>query len=147
MTETAFGAVRHVCHSGQISETIVTAVANAKGVDPLDLEPLYPVVDPDALNSMFRQSAGRLLSSLELCFSMADYQVVVHGDGEVVVAPPERPMKARHLSFRTRTEMATPQASQEKHLSISSVHESQQILYACWRKNGRHSRGREYAYG
>jgi hypothetical protein len=34
---------------------VVTAVAEAKGVDPMELEPpLASVIDPDALNSLFR---------------------------------------------------------------------------------------------
>lgn len=85
MTETASDEVRNVCRSGEVSETVVTAVAEAKGVDPLDLNPLYNVVDPDALNSMFRPTVGSPPSSMELQFSMAGCQVVVHGDGEVVV--------------------------------------------------------------
>ena len=35
------------------SENVIDAVAAARDVDPLELEPLYSVVDPDAL---FRQS-------------------------------------------------------------------------------------------
>lgn len=96
MAETASDAVRNVCRSGQISETVITSVAEAKGIDPLDLEPLYPVIDFDALNSMFRPSVGSPPPSLELRFSMAGCEVIIHGDGEVVVTPPaetdERPM-------------------------------------------------------
>lgn len=80
--------VRKVCRSGQMSETVVTAVAEAKGVDPLDLDPLYTVIDPDALNRMFRPSVGSPPTSMELRFSMADCHVVVHGDGEVAVTQP-----------------------------------------------------------
>ena len=88
MTGTASNEVRNVCRNGQISETVVTAVAEAKGVDPLDLKPLYDVIDPDALNRMFRPSAGSPPAVMELSFSMAGCKVVVHGDGEVVVTPP-----------------------------------------------------------
>ena len=88
MTDTASDEVRNVCRSGQISETVVTAVAEAKDVDPLDLDPLYTVVDPDALNSVFRPTTGSPPTSMELHFSMAGCQVVIHGDGEVVVTPP-----------------------------------------------------------
>lgn len=88
MTGTASDEVRNVCRSGQVSETVVAAVAEAKGVDPLDLEPLYKAVDPDALNSMFRPSAVSPPSSLEVSFSMAGCEVVIHDDGEVAVTPP-----------------------------------------------------------
>ena len=87
-TGTASDAVRNVCRSGQISETVVTAVAEAKGADPLDLEPLYCVIDPDALNSMFRPSVGSPPAAMELSFSMEGCEVVIHGDGEVAVTPP-----------------------------------------------------------
>lgn len=89
MTGTTSDQVRSVCRSGEISETVVTAVAAATGVDPLDLEPLYSVVDPDALNSMFCPSVGSPPDSLEVQFSMAGCRVVVRGDGEVAVTPPE----------------------------------------------------------
>lgn len=35
------------------SERIVEAVADAEGVDPLELPPLYDAVDPDAVDSLF----------------------------------------------------------------------------------------------
>lgn len=88
MTDAASDSVTTVCRSGDPSETVVTAVAEAKGVDPLDLDPLYTVVDPDALNDMFRPTVGSTPSSVELQFSMAGCQVVVRGNGEVVVTPP-----------------------------------------------------------
>lgn len=88
MTGTASDAVKNVSRSGYISETVVTTVAEAKGVDPLDLEPLYSVIDPDALNSMFRPSVGSPPASIELNFSMAGCEVVIRGDGEVAVTPP-----------------------------------------------------------
>lgn len=88
MTGTASNEVKNVCHSGEISETVVMTVAKAKGVDPLDLEPLYTVIDSDALNSMFRPSVGSPPATMELRFSMEGCEVVVRGDGEVAVTPP-----------------------------------------------------------
>jgi len=89
MTRTTSTEVRGVCRSGEISETVVNTVAEAKGVDPLDLEPLYSAVDPDALNRLFRPTPGTPSTTRELQFSLAGCLVVVHGDGEVVVTPPE----------------------------------------------------------
>lgn len=79
--------VTKICTRGEISHTVVTAVAEAKGVDPLDLTPLTEVVDVDALDRMFRPTATSQPSSLELSFWMAGCDVVVRGDGEVVVTP------------------------------------------------------------
>lgn len=42
-----------------MSERIISAVAEAKGVSSADLdEPLFFVVDPDALDRLFRSSTG-----------------------------------------------------------------------------------------
>lgn len=71
-----------------IGTAVVSAVADAKGVDPLDLDPLYDVIDADAVDAIFSEADGS--SSLELRFSMAGCDVVVHGAGEVSVTPPTR---------------------------------------------------------
>lgn len=88
ITESDAEQVRNVCHSGDISDTVVTAVATATGTDPLELDPLYTVVDPDALDGMFQPSIGAPPTDLEVRFSMAGCQVTVHADGEVAVTPP-----------------------------------------------------------
>ena len=87
VTGTAVDSVSSVCRSGNVSETVVTAVAEAKGVDVLDLDPLYDTVDPDALDRLFDSSGASTPASMELSFSMAGCQVLVRGDGEVVVSP------------------------------------------------------------
>lgn len=89
MIGTAADSVTNVCRTGQVSETVVTAVAEATGVDPVDLDPLYDVVDPDALDQIFRSTGTSPPNSMEVRFSMAGCHVVVRGDGEVVVTPPE----------------------------------------------------------
>lgn len=77
---------------GKISERVVTAVATARDEDPLELPPLYDVIDPDALDQLFdhgieggRSGPGRVI------FILAGCEVIVHSDGEVeVTAPDER---------------------------------------------------------
>lgn len=56
------------------------AVADADGVAPDDLPPLYAAVDPDALDAMFR---GRPDGSIT--FEYCGYTVTVHGNSEVTV--------------------------------------------------------------
>ena len=73
---------------GQVAETVVTAVAAATGIDPLELEPLYYVVDPDALNTLFDSSRSYSPSPKEFRFTMAGCEVVVRDQGEVTVVPP-----------------------------------------------------------
>jgi hypothetical protein len=87
MNETATETVVNTCSSGDVSQTVVMAVAEAKGVDPVELEPLYTSVDPDALNNVFRPTVGDSTSSMRFCFSVADCDVVVQGDGDVLVTP------------------------------------------------------------
>ena len=94
MTETATNSVTRTYRSGDdsetdVSETVVMAVAEAAGVDPLDLDPLYTTVNPDALNNVFEPTVGSATPAMELNFSMAGCQVAVHGDGDVVVTPPQ----------------------------------------------------------
>lgn len=68
--------------NGSISETVVVAVAEARGVDPTELDPrLYDFVDPDALDSLFRSDEG------SVAFTMAGCHVTVYGSGRVVVLP------------------------------------------------------------
>lgn len=72
-----------------VSEAVITAVADAKGVSPMDVTPpLYDVVDPDALEaivaSMTRgpdESAGRVE------FSYGGYAITVTCEGQVSVTP------------------------------------------------------------
>lgn len=69
-----------------VSQTVVSAVAEATDVDPLALDPrLYEVIDPDALDRLFHEeeSAG------QVGFTMAGCQVSVHADDHVVVVPLE----------------------------------------------------------
>lgn len=88
MTDTKPETIKNDGYDERISEKVITGVAEAKGVDPLDLDPLYDVIDPDALNSMFRPSDGSPSASMELRFSMSGCQVVIRREGEVTVNPP-----------------------------------------------------------
>lgn len=77
--------------TGAVSERVVHAVANARDVDPLDLEPLYGTVDPDALDKLFTAgSASDAPVSGRIVFGMAGCEVTVYSDGRVDVdAHPE----------------------------------------------------------
>ncbi|QLD91194.1 hypothetical protein HWV07_07185 [Natronomonas salina] len=86
MTRALGDAAQPTSSDESVSETVVTAVADAKGVDPLDLDPLYDSIDPDALDSLFGH-AGAGSSIAKLSFEMADCEVLVRGSGEVVVTP------------------------------------------------------------
>ena len=72
----------------RVSTKVVTAVAGAKDVDPIDLPPLYDAIDPDALNQLFRpgvQSVGSAAGQVRFTFAGCD--VVVDSDNQVTVTP------------------------------------------------------------
>lgn len=75
-----------------VSQRVVAAVADARDEDPLELPPLYGVIDPDALDQLFdRGVSGRRPGPGRVIFMLADCEVVVHSDGEVdVTAPGDR---------------------------------------------------------
>lgn len=61
---------------------VVEAVADREGEDPIELsEPLYEVVDPDALDRLVQGADDELT----LSFGYYGYRITVHGDGEIVV--------------------------------------------------------------
>lgn len=70
-----------------VSQTVVSAVAEFTGSDPMSLEPLYHVVDPDALDTLFE--TGPLdpdRSTNRVAFTYSDCDVEITGDGIVQVS-------------------------------------------------------------
>ncbi|MFB6309338.1 MAG: HalOD1 output domain-containing protein [Haloarculaceae archaeon] len=71
---------------GHISRKVVEAVARKEGVSPVEVNPpLYEVVDPDALDQFFEDSAiaGRMEGTV--AFTYDGYEVSVHGDDDISV--------------------------------------------------------------
>lgn len=73
-----------------ISETVIYAVATARGVCPIELEtPLYEALDTEALDRLLSSGSQRLnLDSARIEFTWAECTVVVHGTGRVAVTAP-----------------------------------------------------------
>lgn len=70
-----------------IGWAVVTAVAEAKNIDPMELEPpLASVIDPDALNSLFKKD----LKIGHITFRYSDCEITIHSDGTVNVDHDER---------------------------------------------------------
>ncbi len=77
-------AVEHDFEGDQLlSTTVISAVADSAGVQPLELPPLYETIDPDTLDSLFRPSTGD--GPDHISFTHVGYAVTVYGDGTVVV--------------------------------------------------------------
>lgn len=62
------------------SARVVEALALATGTDPLEIEPLYRSVDPDALDALFRTGDAGWVR-----FTHHGHEVTVHADGHVAV--------------------------------------------------------------
>ncbi|MBV0923601.1 hypothetical protein KTS45_05245 [Halomicroarcula limicola] len=64
----------------RLSDAVFEAVAAREGVDPTELpEPVFPQIDPDALDDLFRGGTGRV------AFRYLDYEVTVRSSGDVSV--------------------------------------------------------------
>ena len=68
-----------------LSQLVIEAVAETRDVDPLDLEPLYNAVDPDALDALFGSKAQPACEppTGEVSFSYEGYDVRVTAAGRV----------------------------------------------------------------
>ena len=62
------------------SEVVVRAIAQAKGISPLEMPALYDIVDPEALDAVLK---GRDLSYVR--FPFGGYTVTVMSDGRIIV--------------------------------------------------------------
>ena len=69
-----------------IAEMVLTAVAEREDTSPTSLDPLYDVIDPDALNGLFAPTnGGNARASGRVVFSYCGYEVTVTSDGSVRV--------------------------------------------------------------
>ncbi len=67
-----------------VSERVVHAIADRKGVSPLDISsPLFDAIDPDALDRLYDD--GRTGVTTE--FEYLDYLVTVGGSGRIELTP------------------------------------------------------------
>lgn len=66
------------------SEAVIRAVAVASGESPLEMDPLYPAVDPDALNALCGDSTtGPRGDGVTVEFEFNGHRVRVSSGGEV----------------------------------------------------------------
>lgn len=72
--------------SHRFSEGVVQAVAGSEDVDPMQLQPLYDVIDLEALDALFQRTAdGAPATTGSVRFAYAGKTVVVHSDGSIQV--------------------------------------------------------------
>lgn len=69
-----------------VTGAVVSAVSAVEGIDPLDVEPLYSKVDPDALDKLFSpMTDGVPRHNVALSFLLHGYSVTVYSEGRVDV--------------------------------------------------------------
>ncbi|AFZ72973.1 HalOD1 output domain-containing protein [Natronobacterium gregoryi] len=69
-------------HRDSPSLRVVDALATVTDTDPLELEPLYHAVDPEALDRLFQEEAN---GHATVRFDYQEHTVEVRGDGTVAV--------------------------------------------------------------
>jgi hypothetical protein len=74
--------MEHRDHSQTVSGEVVSAVAAAEGVSPLELTPLASIIDPDALDTLFAPDS---MAIEEVRFSYEGYTVVIDDNREVTL--------------------------------------------------------------
>ncbi|RLM89078.1 HalOD1 output domain-containing protein [Haloarcula sp. Atlit-7R] len=75
---------------GGASHAVVTALAAVTGNGPTEIEPLYDVVDPDALDALFQHGSDDSKSGIAVSFELDGSDVTVYSTGEVVASISER---------------------------------------------------------
>ena len=73
------------------TEAIIWALAEAAGVDPTALSPLFDYVDPDALNALFDRCDTGADSDTVLSFQVDTWNVFVRSDGRIRVCDGTQP--------------------------------------------------------
>ena len=74
-----------------VSGAVVERVADAEGVDPLDLDPLYEAIDPDALDKLCGGAGDDDRPSARIVFEYHGYTVVIDGPDSVTLAGVQSP--------------------------------------------------------
>lgn len=80
-TAKRFATTHDSSSSDPITHTIVNAVAAAKGVAPMAMDPLYTAVDSDALEQFFDSIKEREFASVT--FAYDGCRVTVTGNGDI----------------------------------------------------------------
>lgn len=74
---------------------VISTVATVAETDPMDLEPLYSAVDPDALNALFESPAtDASRDDIRVTFAFHGHEVTVYSSGVITVRQPQETSSA-----------------------------------------------------
>ncbi|RBI60416.1 hypothetical protein DMJ13_19100 [halophilic archaeon] len=71
-----------------LAAAIITHIAAQKDVEPTTLDPLYEVIDPEALENLFApQLDGTSRTDGQVEFAYSGYRVTITSDGDIQSTP------------------------------------------------------------
>lgn len=77
------------------SEAVITALAEAKDVEPTELDPLYETIDGEALDQLFTSRDGEEATpSRTFRFSVESWNIFIDANGSVVVCDSDQQTEA-----------------------------------------------------
>jgi len=65
------------------ADTVVRAIAELRGIDEMDVDPLYDVIDPDALNALFIRSRDLDRDDVTVSFRIDEFWVEIQSEDSV----------------------------------------------------------------
>lgn len=71
------------------STAIMESVSAVEGIDPIELEPLNTVLDPDAIDELLDSPVGTEPSPVEVSFRYGSVDVSARRDGRIDLRPVE----------------------------------------------------------
>ena len=77
------------------SMAVIATLADVMGVDPVELDPLYSTIDPEALDSLVRVR-NRTSGDIRVSFTHENHAITVHSYGLVTIAPKRGPAAKTH---------------------------------------------------
>lgn len=76
---------------GEPIVAVVEALATVEGVEPLEMEPLYDVIDGGAVDRLFEDHTAPTEAAKTLMFTVDGWNVFVRSDGSIRVCDPNVP--------------------------------------------------------
>jgi hypothetical protein len=74
-----------------LTTTIIRSVSAVTGDSPREFDPLYDVIDPDALKDLFDKSRRNAPNhdGVHVSFKFASCEIAINWDGEIRITPPQ----------------------------------------------------------
>lgn len=69
-------------------EAIINTIATLEGVRPTELPPLHDSIEPMAFRLLMTHARQHVSSDFAICFSYVDWNILVRGDGTVIIGNP-----------------------------------------------------------